>query len=226
MKRVFATLAVVSFIVALSACAVEKSENILSPTVAGPIPGVGITAPSAMEPSQGSKIAVTNQPITLVVGNATTNGARPLSYLFEVAADANFTNKVFSRDGVTPGDGRTTLRLPDPLPTGRQYYWRARAGDGANTSEYSNSTLFEVYTPVVIDRPIPISPINNDTVTTLQPTFRITNAPRNGPAGQISYELQLASNGAFVSAFSWLFLETPGQSSLAAPVSLAANTQY
>jgi hypothetical protein len=228
MKRVFGGLFLVSIALSLAAgCAVEKSENPLTPTVAGPLPGVGISAPSTVDPTQGSKIPVTSQPISLTVVNATTNGVRPLSYLFQVATDVNFTNLVFARDNVTPGDGRTSVRLSDALPTGRSYYWRARAGDGANTGAYSNPTLFDVFTPVVIDRPIPISPTGNTTIDSLQPRFRTTNAPRTGPAGPISYEVQVADNAGFANLFaSWAFPETPSTSSLTSPVSLASSKQF
>src|SRR5262245_26933320 len=111
-----------------AACESAKSSNPLSPTVAGPIPGVEITSPKILEPSTGMKISVEKQPITLLIENASTNGVRPLSYTFEIASDAGFTNKVFTREGVNPGDGgRTSLRLPDPLAPERTYYWRARA---------------------------------------------------------------------------------------------------
>ena len=79
----------------LTACAAEKSSNPLSPSVAGPIPGVAITTPTPMQPSNGSQIAVDQQPVTLAVNNASTSGVRPLSYVFEVATDVNFANKVF-----------------------------------------------------------------------------------------------------------------------------------
>jgi hypothetical protein len=227
MKRVFGGLFLVSIVLSLAAgCAVEKSENPLTPTVAGPLPGVGISAPSTVDPAQGTKIPVTSQPISLTVVNATTNGVRPLSYLFQVATDVNFVNVVFSRDGVAPGDGRTSVRLQDPLPTGRSYYWHARAGDGANWSDFSNPTVFDVFTPVVIDRPIPISPIGN-TIDSLQPRFRTNNAARTGPAGPMSYELQVADNAGFGSLFAdWAFPETPSTSSLTSPVSLASSKQY
>src|SRR5438309_7178423 len=90
--------------VAATACQATKSSNPLSPSVAGPIPGVNITAPKTLEPS-GWKIPVDQQPVTLLAENAATTGVRPLSYVFEVATDAGFTNKVFVREGVAPGDG-------------------------------------------------------------------------------------------------------------------------
>src|SRR5262249_1122220 len=117
-------------VLAAGGCEMEKSSNPLAPTVAGPIPGVNITAPSIVDPTSGAKIPMNQQPITLTVGNSTTSGVRPLSYLFEIATDAGFTNKVFARDGITPGSGQTTLRLPDALATEHSYYWHARAQDG------------------------------------------------------------------------------------------------
>src|SRR5690349_14491055 len=81
----------------LSGCAVEKSSNPLSPTVAGPIAGVNVNSPTPMLPASGAQIAVDQQPVTLTVQNASTNGVRPLSYIFEVAADAGFSSVLFSK---------------------------------------------------------------------------------------------------------------------------------
>src|SRR5689334_12874419 len=55
----------------------EKSQNPLSPTLAGPLPGVTITQPSPVQPNQNSRIPVDQQPIVLTVNNATTNSVRP-----------------------------------------------------------------------------------------------------------------------------------------------------
>src|SRR5207249_4094790 len=127
-------IALLPLLVVAGACEVAKSADPLSPTVAGPIPGVNITAPKVLEPTPGQQIAIDRQPITLLIENASSNGPRPLSYVFEVATDANYSSKVFTREAVQSGEGgRTSLRLPDALATGRTYYWRARAEDGANT---------------------------------------------------------------------------------------------
>src|SRR5215471_11184340 len=116
-------------LLAASACVgVSKSSNPLSPTVSGPIPGVGISSPGPMSPDNAARISVNQQPVTLTVQNASTTGVRPLNYTIEIAVDANFTNKVFSRDGIVPSDGgRTSLQLPSPLAPERSYYWHARA---------------------------------------------------------------------------------------------------
>lgn len=193
-----------------AACGSMKSANPLSPSVAGPIAGVTITAPMPVEPN-GAKVAVDRQPVTLVVENSATNGQRPLTYLFEVATDAAFTNQVFSRTGVEPGDGRTTIRLPDPLATGRSYYWRARAEDGANTGPYSSPANFDVFTPIVIDAPQLVSPIHNSKVGSLRPTFTFTHAARSGPVGPISYVIEISDTGTFANRLAdWTVAESGG----------------
>jgi hypothetical protein len=213
---------------AAGGCEVSKSSNPLSPTVAGPIPGVNITAPRVMQPAPGQKIAVDKQPITLTVGNANTNGVRPLTYTFEIATDASFTNKVFSRDGIAPGDsGQTALRLPDALPTGRTYYWRALAQDGANSGTYTPTASFDVFTPIVIEPPVPIAPAENSTTSNVRPKFTISNAPRSGPVGAISYLIEISDTGAFThKVAAWTFAEQPNQTTLDTPVDLVNSSVY
>ena len=196
----------------------ENSSNPLSATVAGPIPGIEISAPSLVTPASGAKVPVDQQPITLVIGNSATNGPRPLSYAFDVATDSGFASKVFSRDGIAPGSGQTALRLPDALQTGRTYYWRSRAEDGANTGPYSAPMSFNVFTPIIIDKPPLLSPNNNEKVTSLQPTFRFSNAPRSGPVGAIKYEILVTSNETFATLlFDWNVNEQSGQTSAQQP---------
>jgi hypothetical protein len=208
-------------------CEAAKSSNPLSPSVAGPIPGVEITAPKTLEPAS-VKIAVDQQPVTLLAENAGTSGVRPLVYVFEVATDAGFTNKVFVREGVTPGEaGRTSVRLPDRLAPERTYFWRTRAEDGANTGPYSTAAPFDVFTPIVIREPVLASPGVNAIINTTKPTFVVSNAPRTGPAGSIIYSIELADTETFVNKLAvWTVPEQPNQTSLAAPVELAYGKIY
>jgi len=208
-------------------CAVEKSDNPLSPTVAGPIPGVEITAPRVLEPNGNMQIAANAQPLTLLLENAYTTGPRPLNYLFEVASDANFANKVFQREGVEPGQGgRTSLRLPDALGTGRSYFWRALAQDGANTGPYSSPGTFVVYTPVAFDKPQPISPADNITSSDNVPDFSFRNAPRVGNPGPITYVIEISTSIAFTTInVAWTVAEQPNITKLTSPGGLPGSTQ-
>jgi hypothetical protein len=211
-----------------SACtSIEKSENVLAPTVAGPIPGVSIGMPVPLDPKDGRNIEFANQPVTLVIQNAPTNGERPLNYLFEVAADVNFNNKIFVRENIQPGaDGRTSLRLSDALATGRSYFWRARAQDGANTGLYSGFAHFNVYTPIAIDRPQALSPANNFMLDSLTAIFAIGNAVRSGPVGAISYIIEVADSDSFANKFAvWTVGEQSGQTRLTSPSPLPSGQQ-
>jgi hypothetical protein len=213
--------------VVITACTASKSSSPLSPTVAGPIPGVSISAPKMLEPAPGALIDRTKQPITLLLENPSTTGVRPLTLLVEIAADAAFSNKVFSRDGLTPGDGgRTSVRLPDSLAAERTYFWRARAEDGANAGPYSVAADFNVYTPIVIEEPTLVSPAPNSTITGLRPRFVFANASHSGPVGPISYVIELADSEAFIRKAAVAIPEQPSQTSYDTPTDLAYGTVY
>ena len=185
MKKLCVRLAVLPLLISAACVGAEKSSTPLSPAIAGPIAGVGISAPTVVAPGVDAMIDTNAQPITLQVGNAETNGVRPLSYRFEIATDPNFTNPVFTKEGV-PQDasGRTSMTLPGPLAPERKYFWHARAEDGANTGPFGATSAFNVFTPVVIGAPTAISPIN-DATTGSQPRFVVGSPPLSGPVGPI-----------------------------------------
>lgn len=189
---------VLCLLVAASACEQSKSANPLSPLIAGPIAGVNITPPVLLEPEQQRAVAVNAQPLTLLIENASTNGVRPVRYLFQVATDAMFLTLVHQNANVTPGEnGRTSYTLPDALAAERSYYWRAKADDGANASTFTEGRSFRIFTPVVIGRPSPASPANGATLATRRPTLETHNVSRTGPAGPITYYFQGSETSIF-----------------------------
>lgn len=219
-------VATLPFALLIAGCAVEKTSNPLSPSVAGPIPGVGITAPQMVQPSVGQRIAFDQQPVTLTIGNATSTGVRPLSYRFDLAADAGFTNVLVTREGVEAGaSGQTSLRLPEALPAERSYYWHARAEDGANMGAYSATAQFAVFTPLVLRAPVPESPIDNVVVTTLRPTVVFQNASRTGPSGHIVYTIEASDSSAFTNSLTAAVDEQPGRTSFTPPQDLPSSRQ-
>ncbi len=218
-------LVVVALILA-AGCEAKKSANPLSPTVAGPIPGVEITAPKLLEPAQGFKFKESQQPIKLLIENSSSTGVRPINYTFEVSTDDAFTAKVFARAGVPPGDGGRTWVQIDKLENGRSYYWRARAEDGANTSPFA-AAKFEVLPRPQLDPPIALSPINNERVTTQRPEFRFANSMRNAAIGTVYYEFQIAKDQAFTLLGGSGFVdESAAQTAFAAPVNLDYDATY
>ena len=125
---------VLPVLLAFGGCEAQKSSNPLSPSVAGPIPGTQITAPKLLEPAQSFKFRSSQQPIRLLIENASSTGVRPLSYTFELSADPAFGSKAFARSGVPPGEG------------GRTSAWRAihnpiRRGANAHRLAFFGSWL-------------------------------------------------------------------------------------
>jgi hypothetical protein len=211
---------------ALAGCEAKKSSNPLSPSVAGPIPGVEISAPKLLEPAQGFKFKESEQPIKLLIENASSTGVRPLSYAFEVATDNGFTTKVFSRAGVAPGTGgRTSVQL-DRLEIGRAYFWRARAEDGANTGPFATAG-FEIYPKPAINPPNAIAPINNAVTANATPVLTVQNATTVGPVGNMTYEFQVANDQAFTQLVSaGIFAEGPGQTSMTSATLAGGRTYF
>jgi hypothetical protein len=185
-------LVVCSALAFSAACEQAKSANPLSPDVAGPIPGVAITAPKPLEPAVGAQVVANGSPLTLLIENAGSSSQRPLYLQVDVAADGAFATIVHQADRVALGaDGRTTYRLPEPLAAGHTYYWRSRGADGANTGPYSTVANFSVVDPVVIETPTPLEP--NGNISTNRPEFKVRNGRVSGPAGSVVYRMELAT---------------------------------
>ncbi len=134
-----------ALLVLATACESNKSANPLSPSVAGPIPGVEISAPKPLEPGVNWEVSNDKQPLALLIENPGTNGQRPVTLEVEVASDEGFSTKVFTKAGVEPGpNGRTQLQLPSKLASDRTYFWRAKGQDGANQGPWSPTVRFSI----------------------------------------------------------------------------------
>jgi len=215
-----------ALLVFVAACDAQKSSNPYSPSLAGPIAGVEITPPRVVRPEANARVKTSEQPIRLQVENATSTGVRPLYYTFEVSTDPEFQTKVYARSQVPPGQEGTTSVQIDRLESGRGYFWRARAEDGANSGPFV-SLQFEVLPPPVLNPPRPISPINNERVASRRPTLRIGASNRNSAVGSVDYEFQIAQDVAFSAGLTGARVgETGGETSFTPDGDLAADRQY
>jgi hypothetical protein len=117
-RRFGAGLLAVMVITVSAACDRTKSATPLSPSLAGPIAGVDISVPPPMEPAAGRQYRDSEQPLTIVFGNAETNSVRPYTLTLQIATDAQFVTPVFSQSGISPAqDGVNRVLLPSRLPT-------------------------------------------------------------------------------------------------------------
>jgi hypothetical protein len=147
-------VAVLLLAVTAQGCESAKSANPLSPSVAGPIPGVEISAPKPLEPGANWEISNDKQPLQLLIENPGSNGQRPVTIEVEVASDEGFTTKVYTKAGIEQGpNGRTELRLPSKLTSDRTYFWRAMGQDGAHTGPWSPTQHFQTPEPPAVPPP-------------------------------------------------------------------------
>jgi hypothetical protein len=184
--------------VAAAACEQVKSASPLSPSIAGPIAGVTITAPAPVQPGMGTAIKDIEQPITLVVNNPESNSVRPFTLTIQLAADVQFSSPSVNQVGIEPGpNGVTRLLLPGKLTAGRTYYWRSKAEDGANSSEWSEPVSFQVLQPIVIGVPTPVAPAGGARVSSNTPVLRASNGASSGPYKWLDYNFQVSMNASF-----------------------------
>jgi hypothetical protein len=176
-----------------------------------------------IQPSDGAQVSNTDQPILLVVQNATMTGSSAPTYTFEIAVDSAFATKVQIKDAVPQGTSQTSVTL-ETLPPGKDYYWHVRAQTAAKTGAFSGAFKFTIGSSVTINAPTVISP-GNAAQTPVRPTFTVSNAIRQGPAGAITYEFDISTTAAFGSILvQGKVPEGPGQTSFTPSSDLPSNT--
>lgn len=210
---------------AILAGACSSSNNPAQPSSSSGS-SASVTAPRAISPANNSVVRNADQPISLTVQNAVvTNGASG-TYTFEVAVDSGFVNKVQTRDAVPQGSGGQTAAKLDVLPASRDYFWHARASGGGTTGLFGPVMKFSIGPAITLNAPAPVSPASGSP-TTGRPSLLVANAPRQGPAGPITYKFDIASDPGFQSIVtSGIVAEQPAQTAFAPGIDLAANNTF
>jgi hypothetical protein len=172
--------------------------------------GITITTPTLVSPTVNQVFKFSEQPLTLTVKNAAQTGSAAVTYTFEVATDAAFANKVYSREGIAEGNGQTSLTI-DTLagPGAKSYFWRARASSANVTGLFTSGRGFGVGPQVVIGAPSLASPAAGATLGD-KGTLAVNNASVTGPAGQIIYRFEVSDTSAFTNL---VFVESVNQGS-------------
>src|SRR5258706_11394865 len=179
--------------------AVSTASTSTSSSVKDAVTGVTLTSPTPITPTANQQFKYAEQPITLTVGNALSTGSTALTYSFEVASDAAFATKVFSRDGVAAGSGQTSLKIDTlPGPAAKSYFWRARVWSGNLAGPYSAVRGFGVGAAVTLGTPVLSAPGAGATVGG-RPTLTVSNVSRTGPAGAIVHRFEVSQPSTFAS---------------------------
>jgi len=194
--------------------AASSASVMLTPSVAAPRP---------LSPAAGAIIANSNQPLTLIVANAVVTHGGTATYTFEVATDAAFGAKVFSKTGITEGGGGQTSLTVDQLAASSTFYWHVRADAGGTIGQFTAVRPFTIGPAVTVGAPALLTPVNG-AVTAGWPTLSVSNASRSGPVGAITYRFEVGTSSTFSPAVVVATVsETPTQTNYAPPSTLAAT---
>jgi subtilase family serine protease len=133
------------------------------------------TAPTLSSPADSSEVD-TLTPV-LVINNASDPDSTGLTYDFEVATDADFTNIVASEIGIPEGGGTTSWLVSVSLEENTWYYWRALADDWLDMGPWMETAMFFVNTANdAPSAPTVISPEDASEIATLYTDIILSNS--------------------------------------------------
>jgi hypothetical protein len=172
-------------------CAVTGCQS----STTQPSGSASVTAPRGVVPAPNASLRFLDQPITLSIANAVaTQGTS--TYTFEVASDSGFASKVATMSDVAEGaSGQTSVKLGQ-LPGGADYYWHARTSSGGTQGVFGPTYKFTVGPAVTLGAPVLVGPVLNIQVGSL-PALTIGNAAKTGPAGPVTYRIEISTNPSF-----------------------------
>jgi hypothetical protein len=165
---------------------------------------IGIGEPTPGAPTLAAPALLASEAFirpTLVVTNAIDYQGDPLTYRFEVYADAGLTNLVAQVPAVASGAGVTSWQVDTDLPNNAQYWWRCRANDGTNDGPWMSTGTF--FVNEVNHPPAPVmifGPVNGVTLSNLADLL-IWHPTTDPDAGDWvrAYHIQVATNADFTS---------------------------
>src|SRR5260221_5240878 len=153
------------------------------------------TQPQLVTPNDGQQLIYAVQPLSLMALNAVTTGSTALTYTFQVATDAGFTNVAYTKSGVAQGAGQTSLTI-SMLPGATTYYWRVQAFNRSIAGLSSKTRSFQVGAQVILQAPAAVTPSSSGTVNST-PTLTVADIAKTGPAGQLTYLFEVADSPDF-----------------------------
>ena len=169
-----------------------SSVRVFSIAIANSAP----STPTASIPANGAVLNDLNP--VLVINNSSDADGDDLTYNFQVASDAGFSNIAAEMPAYTEGGGTTTAWAVSPsLSDGGSYYWRARAYDGEDYSGWSSSRTFSIaLVNNAPNAPAAVSPEDSAYLEDTTPTLVVNNA-YDADGDNLSYSFEVSANEGF-----------------------------
>jgi hypothetical protein len=212
--------------VALASAACGKASPAQPSSTNGGSAGTSYTTPGGLTPADKAQISFASQPILLTIANSVASSGQSTSYSVEVATDAGFTQKVFTRSNLPAetGGGVTHQTIDAKLPGSTTYYWHTQVTSGTSVGPFGPTYSFTIGPEILVQPPVPSNPVANGTATGAQAQLTTANAARSGPVTKITYLFQVSDSSSFGNLlFSKSVDEGAGGSGGSTTVAVTAN---
>lgn len=133
----------------------------------------GPLAPEVVSPDDEE---VQEAEIQLIVSNSVNLGNKPLSYFFEIYADAQLSQLVLASDAIPEEMEQTAWVLQESLTENQRYFWRVRSFNQVLYSAWSNASFTVNRTPEAPSNPVLNSPMVGVEVDEVMPLLSVLNA--------------------------------------------------
>ncbi len=161
------------------------------------VPSVSFLTPTAQTPSNNATFNYADQPLSLRIVNSAKTGSATTTYSVEVASDAGFSNKVFTKDGI-PEDPSGATAFPIAVLSGNAtYFWHSRAVVSNVPGVFSAARTLFIRPQITIQPPGIVAPANGTRAVGARPTFTANDAATPGPASTLFYNFQVATASSF-----------------------------
>ena len=129
---------------------------------------------------------------------------------------------------VAQGAQSTSYQIQMPLENDSRYQRRVRPFLSGAFGPWSEFASFTTPPGVVITPPVATAPINGVTVTNFRPEFNVINGNVEGDAGEVIYQIQVATDSAFsnIVAEEGTALRARGDTNIALQNDLMPETHY
>jgi hypothetical protein len=192
-------------------------------------PSVSFVTPTAQTPSNNATFNFADQPLSLKILNAVKTGAATTTYSVEVANDAGFSNKVFTKDGIAEDPSGATAFSITVLGGNTTYFWHSRAVVSNVPGAFSATQTFFIRPQITIQPPGIFSPANGTSAIGTRPTFTANDAATAGPASTLFYNFQVATASSFAAGSivaTGIIQEQPNQTSFTPSADLPAGGYF
>ena len=192
--------------------------------------GLSLKTVAAAPESPINNAVVASQSPTLVAVGASSPHQQGIAFdhEFELARVTGGISTALETATVKSSGGKASYQVTEQLVSSSTYQWRVRPLFDGVYGAWSAYASFSTSTLNTVGIPIPTSPINGITVSSLLPVFNVTNGTNDGAVGEVIYQIQISTDNLFSAIVQEIgtHARRRGDTNIPLQTSLTASTEY